>query len=659
MTRINNAFVVRPFGEKSGVNFDAVHEELIAPALKEFGVSKTTTLDILDAGNIRADMFRLLLTADVVIADLSIHNANVFYELGIRHSLVKKHTILIRSDIDRFPFDLFTDRYFPYDVQKAKESLPALIQVIEQTLRTSRDTDSPVFSLLPGLVEQDAEAFIVVPPHFSEKVREVVKTSEIDKDSKTADLLLFAAEIESLSWEIAGLRHIGRALFHLKAHEAGRQVWERVRADDPNDIEANHLLATIYQRLGQSAQAESAVQRVLDHPLASKKARSEALALRARNAKRDWVAAWSGLPTLPEKRAAALTSPLLMTACDAYRDAYLLDLKNFYPGLNALGCALLLVELVSDQRDLWDALHDKPDQELDRFEEMLSQLPGSVRISIEAALPDASADDQLWAEVSLADLAFYCRAKPAAVAARYKQKTATVTPFMIGSVREQVQIFCDLGVCSEAATAALGAMKAAQDEPRKTPPHVILFTGHRVDNPGRNPPRFPEGKVSTAAAEIERAIDDVLQRHPHAIGVAGAASGGDILFHEKLRGRGVPTEVYLALPEDDYARESVNPSEGDWHDRFRKLIEASTPRVLQGSKELPDWLFDKKDSYAVWERCNLWMLSRAMVHGGANMTLLALWNGQSGDGPGGTKDMVERARQRGARVTLLGQGTIF
>ena len=33
------------------------------------------------------DMFQLLLTADLVVADISIHNANVFYELGMRHAL--------------------------------------------------------------------------------------------------------------------------------------------------------------------------------------------------------------------------------------------------------------------------------------------------------------------------------------------------------------------------------------------------------------------------------------------------------------------------------------------------------------------------------------------------------------------------------------------
>jgi len=654
MSTITNAFVVRPFGEKSSVNFDTIHDQLIAPALRAFGVDKTTTLDILEAGNIRADMFRLLLTADVVIADLSIHNANVFYELGIRHSLVKKHTILIRADIDKIPFDLFTDRYLLYNVNDPAACLPTLIRTIEATLRTSNETDSPVFSLLPGLVEQDAEAFIVVPPRFSERVREVLG-SKTDADSKTADLVLSATEIAGLAWEIAGLRLLGGALMQIKAFEAAKEVWERIRAADANDVEANHCLSTIYQRLDDPARAENAVDRVLQHPLASKKARSEALALRARNAKSAWVDDWRGLTTEKERREAALTSPLICTAAVSYRDAYLLDLKNFYPGLNALACALLLMELAKEQPELWAALHDQPERDMEPFAEMRSLLPGSVRISIDAALPEATGDERQWADVSLADLAFYSGMNPTAVALRYRQKTATLTPFKIGAVRDQLEIFRGLGIFAKAAEAGLAAMKQAEAESRDAPPHVILFTGHRVDEPERTTPRFPESKVAAAADEIEIAIDNLLKNHPRAIGVAGAASGGDILFHEALRRRGIPTEIYLALPPDLYARRSVEPSKGDWRDRFDQLVSDPKRRILQEQEELPDWLFEKGPSYKVWERANLWMLSRAMAHGGSNMTLVALWNGQSGDGPGGTADMVDRAKERGARVMLLGK----
>jgi hypothetical protein len=78
------AFIVRPFGRKEGIDFDRVEELLVRPGLEKAGIAGRSTGAITEAGNIREDMFQLLLLADIVVADISIHNANVFYELGIR-----------------------------------------------------------------------------------------------------------------------------------------------------------------------------------------------------------------------------------------------------------------------------------------------------------------------------------------------------------------------------------------------------------------------------------------------------------------------------------------------------------------------------------------------------------------------------------------------
>src|SRR5262249_27847552 len=105
------AFVVRPFGVKQGIDFDAVDRELIAPVLARLSMVGATSADIVQYGNMRSDMFQLLITADVVIADVSIHNAGVFYALGIRHALRPGCSVLIRANVDAFAFDLPSDRY--------------------------------------------------------------------------------------------------------------------------------------------------------------------------------------------------------------------------------------------------------------------------------------------------------------------------------------------------------------------------------------------------------------------------------------------------------------------------------------------------------------------------------------------------------------------
>src|SRR5262252_7264822 len=110
-----NVFIVRPFGIKAGIDFDRIETELVRPAMEQAGLTGGTTGQFIQQGNIRTDMFEQLLIADLVIADISIHNANVFYELGIRHALRDKRTFLIKSKGDDAPFDLKTDRYLRYD----------------------------------------------------------------------------------------------------------------------------------------------------------------------------------------------------------------------------------------------------------------------------------------------------------------------------------------------------------------------------------------------------------------------------------------------------------------------------------------------------------------------------------------------------------------
>jgi len=124
---MTKAFIVRPFGVKQNVDFERVDKELIQPALEQLNIIGTTTTAIVEQGNIREDMFELLLIADLVIADVSIHNANVFYELGIRHSLRDKKTFLIRCSKDEVPFDIKTDRYLSYQEDKPSMALGALV----------------------------------------------------------------------------------------------------------------------------------------------------------------------------------------------------------------------------------------------------------------------------------------------------------------------------------------------------------------------------------------------------------------------------------------------------------------------------------------------------------------------------------------------------
>lgn len=82
------AFIIRPFGTKSDINFDEVQKQLIAPALASLDIQGSTTEPFLQSGNIRADMFQQILVADIVIAIYRFTTPTYFtnWESGTRSS---------------------------------------------------------------------------------------------------------------------------------------------------------------------------------------------------------------------------------------------------------------------------------------------------------------------------------------------------------------------------------------------------------------------------------------------------------------------------------------------------------------------------------------------------------------------------------------------
>jgi hypothetical protein len=227
-------------------------------------------------------------------------------------------------------------------------------------------------------------------------------------------------------------------------------------------------------------------------------------------------------------------------------------------------------------------------------------------------------------------------------------------------VRDQLRIYRELGLLTDKVTRVLTVLDPpgpAQVAPK--PPTTILFTAHQVDAPDRREPRFPVEKEPLARVAIREAVMRAAAESG-AVGLAGAASGGDIIFHEVCHELGIPTVLYLALPPEDYIRESVAPAAGDnWIKRFW-AIKGRFPAapVLASSDELPSWLAHRTN-YGIWQRNNLWMLNEALAVGPRNVTVLALWNRRKGDGPGGTADMIEIARARGADTWVLDTNTIF
>ena len=142
------AFVLMPFDPE----FDKIFDDLIKPALEEVGYDVNRADSILSQQNILKDVVRGIAEADLVVADLTSVNPNVFYELGISHTM-QKHTVLLTQSVEDVPFDLKSYRVIQYSVHfaEAPQLSQALKGVAEKAKSGQLGFGNPVADFLPEM----------------------------------------------------------------------------------------------------------------------------------------------------------------------------------------------------------------------------------------------------------------------------------------------------------------------------------------------------------------------------------------------------------------------------------------------------------------------------------------------------------------------------
>jgi hypothetical protein len=655
---MERAFVIRPFGTKKDtagkeIDFERIHRELIGPALQAADFSGSTTGEIVEPGSIREDMFSLILEADFVICDITILNANVFYELGIRHALRKKHTILIRGvpAADSPPFDLLTDRYLPYDLENPGSAKKQLIETIAAARQSDRETDSPIFKMLPTHVEADPATVQVVPLDLREEV------DRARAASSKGWLRLLAQDVSGQRFQWPGLHLVAAAQWHLRDYEGARESFEAIREADADNVAANLALANIYERLSRRrpellTNSDHAIERVLASREAAANQRVEALALKGRNHKTRWRREFIGLATVDERRQAAMNQTL-RESYEAYREAFSNDLNHFWSGLGALQMGTIFLNMSEGGDGSWKLTFDN-DPEAEAYRQKLASDVEALRLLVPASaeagllqMPDTH-PDRLWAEISRVDVLFLTEPKALRVINRYKDVIPKDRLFAWDAAKGQLQLFADLGVKADLAQQVITAIDGhheAQQLPAIRPLHVVLFAGHRVDAPDRVTVRFPALQESRARSLIRETLSGLGQDNRF-LGLASAAPGADILFHDVCAELGVPSTLCLPMPAADYARLEFKDLDA-WRSRFLTLLRRQQNVLELSDREgLPRWLHSAGTN--PWERGNRWVLQMALTAEAERITLIALWDGNDeGDAPGGTAHMVRLARDTG------------
>ncbi len=151
-------FVIMPFSTTESCSEDEwtlLFEALFKPAIEGAGLDYECRRSVATRGNIVASILQELKESYVVLADLTDHNANVFYELGVRHSL-KDRSILIAQKEDDMPFDLRAYAYHIYDwlTENGKEAFATRITELLSEIDSNPDRpDNPVSDFLGRATE--------------------------------------------------------------------------------------------------------------------------------------------------------------------------------------------------------------------------------------------------------------------------------------------------------------------------------------------------------------------------------------------------------------------------------------------------------------------------------------------------------------------------
>lgn len=187
------------------------------------------------------------------------------------------------------------------------------------------------------------------------------------------------------------------------------------------------------------------------------------------------------------------------------------------------------------------------------------------------------------------------------------------------------------------------------------PRHVLLFSGHMVDAPGRAHPRFPARKVAEAARRIRAELATAGVGAGDAA-LCQAAAGGDQLFAEACLDRGVHVQLLLPFDEAEFVERSILPSKDGpaWRDRYLALRSRLPAPPLIMSRELGP-LPEGTDPF---ERCNLWLLQSALALADRPPQLVCLWDGGGGDGPGGTAHMIAEVKAHHGKVAWIDTRTL-
>lgn len=183
------AFVLMPFS----TDFNEVYEYLIRDPLESAGYATNRADDFLNQSSILEDIVRSIALADIIVADLTTTNPNVYYELGLAHGM-RKRVVLITQSLSEVPFDLRAYRIISYSTHFSKigEAKALFAQLLTEIAADTLRFGSPV----TDYIADDKKESHAMP---SEAVDESASVSE---DNGHLGLIDYQVNLENSATEM-------------------------------------------------------------------------------------------------------------------------------------------------------------------------------------------------------------------------------------------------------------------------------------------------------------------------------------------------------------------------------------------------------------------------------------------------------------------------
>jgi tetratricopeptide (TPR) repeat protein len=448
------------------------------------------------------------------------------------------------------------------------------------------------------------------------------------RSDRPGDALLLAREAADAQQKVSLLVRAAQ-LLHQRGHDefALAQV-EQALSTDPKNLAGRQQKGALLAALEKFAAARDWAENIVnDHP---KDAPSWALLGEVEEA--EWISRWRrpGADPARMRERAEQELHLLVQAIEPFHAAISLDPADFASGVNALRLRYLLLHLSG----------------ADHHPVSAQRLREAVRSAASSASKKNPAND-----AALSALAELSLLQGETVAAdRYRAAFAHANPSLLQSIQDNLSLLADLQFRSEQVQDVLAMVdqEIARRPLRTQPEKVFLFSGHMIDRPDRNVARFPPSCEGAADAEISRMLDQ-LNASASDLAICSGACGGDLIFIENCLKRGLSLRLHLPFSEAQFLGTSVAFAGEQWVARYNEARRNPLTKLLIMSEELGT-LPQGADPYS---RTNVWELYTALCEGPERVRFIALWNGETGDGPGGTRHMVESVEKHAGQAYIL------